>query len=185
MGTSDVHAALHRITRQLDEIGVPYAIVGGMAVNAHGHQRTTTDVDLLLTAEGLQRFKAQALGRGWVEKFPGSRGVTDAANRVPIDMLLTGGIPGDGTPHGVVFPDPATATIEMQGRKYLSLAKLIELKLASGLSAPDRLQDHADVLALIRANGLGEHFADSLHTYVQPKYRELWSHAQRPTTLPE
>jgi hypothetical protein len=28
------------------------------------------------------------------------------------------------------------------------------------------------------------HFADTLHPYVQPKYRELWGYAQRPTLLP-
>jgi hypothetical protein len=56
----------------------------------------------------------------------------------------------------------------------------VELKLASGTSVPDRLQDLADVLHLIRANALGEDFAAQLHAHVQPKYRELWAHAQRP-----
>jgi hypothetical protein len=185
MGTSDVHQALDRVVRKLEELQIPYAICGGMAVNAHGHQRTTVDIDLLLTAEGLAKFKANALGLGWVERFPGSRGVRDTDRKVPIDVLVAGGIPGDGTPRGVVFPDPAAAAIEHEGKKYLSLAKLIELKLASGLSAPDRLQDFADVIALIRQNRLGDRFGDALHPYVQAKYRELWGYAQRPTNLPE
>lgn len=185
MGTSDVHVAMARLVQKLEELQIPYAICGGMAVNAHGHQRATTDVDVLLTPDGLARFKADALGRGWVEKFPGSRGVRDADRKVPIDFLLTGGIPGDGTPHGVEFPDPVAAAIEHEGARYLSLQRLIELKLASGLSAPDRLQDFADVIQLIRKNHLGEHFADAPHPYVQPKYRELWGYAQRPSDLPE
>ena len=185
MGTSDVHVALARIVRKLEELQIPYAICGGMAVNAHGHQRTTTDVDVLLTPLDLAKFKANALGRGWIEKFPGSRGVRDADCRVPIDFLLTGGFPGDGLPRGVEFPDPEAAGILREGARYLSLPRLVELKLASGLSAPDRLQDLADVIQLIRANRLGEDFADGLHAYVQPKYRELWGHAQRPTGLPE
>lgn len=53
-------------------------------------------------------------------------------------------------------------------------------KLASGLSLPQRLQDHADVLALIRNNGLGEHFADRLHPYVRAKFGELWRLSQLP-----
>jgi hypothetical protein len=65
------------------------------------------------------------------------------------------------------------------------LARLVELKLASGLSAPDRPRDFADVIQLIRKNSLGEHFADQLHPYVQPKFRELWGYAQRPSDLPE
>ena len=134
---------------------------------------------------GLAHFKANALGLGWHEKFPGSRGVKDMERLVPIDILLTGGIPGDGTPHGVVFPDPATVAIEKAGKRYLALGTLIELKLASGLSSPARLQDHADVVALIRVNKLGEHFGDALHPYVQAKYGDLWSHAQKPSSLPE
>lgn len=184
MGTSDVHEAVERLCRKLRELGVPYAICGGMAVNAHGHRRETIDVDVLLTADGMRRFKAAALGLGWIERFAGSRGVKDTDRGVPIDILITGGIPGDGTPHGVSFPDPAEAAIELAGKRYLTLAKLIELKLASGLSAPDRLQDFADVISLIRANALGERFGDALHPYVQPKYRELWGYAQRPTLLP-
>lgn len=185
MGTSDVHLALARVTGKLEELGIDHAICGGLAVNAHGHQRATTGVDILLTTSGLQTFKDHALGRGWLEKFPGSRGVRDTDRQVPIDVLLTGGIPGDGTPHGVVFPDPATVAIEKAGKRYLQLGTLVELELASGLSAPGRLQDHADVLALIRCNRLGEHFADGLHPYVQPKYRELWAIAQHPDGLPE
>lgn len=185
MGTSDVHAALARVTQKLEELQIPYAICGGMAVNAHGLRRATEDVDLVLTPEGLAKFKANALGPGWLEKFPGSRGVRDVQNRVRIDFLLTGGIPGSGTPHGVVFPDPAAVAIEQAGKKYVSLATLIEMKLASGLSAPDRPRDFDDVIRLIQANRLGEHFGDPLHPYVQPKYRELWGYAQKPNDLPE
>jgi hypothetical protein len=185
MGTSDVHVALTRLTKRLEELRIPYAVCGGMALNEHGYQRATTDVDVVLTAEGLAAFKANALGRGWVEKFPGSRGVRDAETKVPIDFLITGGIPGDGTPRGVVFPDPAVVAIELNGRKFVSLAALVEMKLASGLTAPDRPLDFNDVIQLIRRNGLGEHFADTMHEYVQPKYRELWGYAQRPSDLPE
>jgi hypothetical protein len=78
----------------------------------------------------------------------------------------------------------AAVAIEQAGRKYVSLAALVELKLASGLTAPDRPRDFDDVIQLIRSNRLGEHFADGLHAYVQPRYRELWGYAQRPTDLP-
>jgi len=185
LGTSDVHQALTRVTERLEELRITYAVCGAMAVNAHGLQRATTDVDVLLTPDGLARFKAASLGLGFVERFPGSRGVRDAATGVPIRFLLTGGIPGDGTDRGVAFLDPAHVAIEIHGRKYVSLARLIELKLAAGLSAPDRPRDFDDVIRLIQANALGEHFADQLHPYVQPKYRELWGYAQRPSDLPE
>lgn len=37
MGASDVHAALARLAQKFEELAIPYAICGGMAVNAHGH----------------------------------------------------------------------------------------------------------------------------------------------------
>ncbi|MFY9344795.1 MAG: hypothetical protein WAT39_20045 [Planctomycetota bacterium] len=99
---------------------------------------------------------------------------------MPIDFLVTGGIPGDGTPRGIVFPDPTEDVIEKTGMRYLALAKLIELKLASGTSLPHRLQDLADVSRLIIVNRLGEHFGDQLHPSVRAKYQELWRNAQAP-----
>ena len=42
---------MNRICRLLAQAGIPYAIVGGMAMNAHGFKRVTTDVDLLVTTK--------------------------------------------------------------------------------------------------------------------------------------
>ncbi len=57
--------------------------------------------------------------------------------------------------------------------KTLTLPKLVELKLASGMTAPDRLKDLADVQELIKAKGLTEEFAGLLDESVREKYREL------------
>ncbi len=45
---------------------------------------------------------------------------------------------------------------------------------------PHRLQDLADVIHLIRRNGLTPEFAAGLHPVVQEHFRELWRDAQRP-----
>ena len=58
---------------------------------------------------------------------------------------------------------------------------LLELKLASGLTAPERLIDFADVIALIRANQLTEDFSQSVDASVRNKYTELWQAAQKPS----
>jgi hypothetical protein len=60
----------------------------------------------------------------------------------------------------------------------LPLATLLELKLASGMAAPHRLKDLADVLEVIRTLRLREAFADDLHPYVRQTFRELWRAAQ-------
>jgi hypothetical protein len=97
---------------------------------------------------------------------------------VPIDVLRAGDYPGDGEPKRVRFPDPAQVAIPVEGLSVLPLERLVELKLASGLSAPHRLRDLADVLELIRVRGLDESLADRLDASVREKYRELWRAAR-------
>ena len=178
MGDADVVRALERIAETLDRHGIPYAVIGAMALNEWGYRRATVDVDLLLTAEGLRQLKAEILGRGYVEKFPGSRGMKDTEAGVHIDFVLAGEYPGDGKPKPVVFPDPATAAVRGRRVALLPLPKLIELKLASGISAPHRLKDLADVLELIRGLALPREIADSIDPSVRSKYLELWQAAQ-------
>lgn len=179
MGKSPIHRAAANLARALRELDIPFAIAGAMAANAHGHLRTTQDVDVLLTQEGLRRFKERWLGRGWVEIFPGSKGIRDTAENVKVDVLLTGDFPGDGKPKPVAFPDPA-AVAEKGADEWpvVPLKTLLELKLASGMTAPHRLQDLADVMKLIRANQLGLEYAGTLDPFVHTKYGELWQAAQ-------
>jgi hypothetical protein len=174
MGKADVQHALEILAHRLEQLEIPYAIVGAMAMNEYGYRRVTEDVDVLLTREGLDRFKQHWLGRGYVEKFHGSRGLRDTENGVPIDVVVTGDYPGDGRPKSVVFPDPADHARRGSRVRLLPLQKLIELKLASGMSAPHRLRDLADVLELIRVTDLPLELAEELDESVRAKYRELW-----------
>jgi hypothetical protein len=178
MGEADVHRALERLARVLDDKGIPYAIIGALALNEWGYRRVTVDVDVLLTREGLKALKEAVLGRGYLEKFPGSRGLRDTEAGVTVDVVLAGDYPGDGKPKAVAFPDPAQAAVRGRRVALLPLATLIELKLASGMSAPHRLKDLADVLELIRVLSLPLDQADALDASVREKYRELWQAAQ-------
>jgi hypothetical protein len=164
--------------RLLDENAIPYAVIGAMALNEWGYRRVTVDVDILLSPEGLRALKTAVLGRGYMEKFPGSRGLRDTEAGVNVDVVLAGEFPGDGKPKPVVFPDPAQAAVRGQRVALLPLPKLIELKLASGISAPHRLKDLADVLELIRQLSLPRQMAESLDASVRAKYEELWQAAQ-------
>ncbi len=164
----------------LDEKGIPYAVIGAMALNEWGYRRVTVGVDVLLTPEGWRAFEAEALGRGYVEKFLGSRGLRDTEAGVNVNVVLAGEYPGDGKPKPVAFPDPAQAAVRGRRVALLPLPKLIELKLASGLSAPYRLKDLADVLELIRQLSLPRETVESLDPSVRAKYEELWQAAQTP-----
>jgi hypothetical protein len=105
----------------------------------------------------------------------------DIHNRVKIDVLLTGDYPGDGLPKPVRFPDPADVAVDIDGLQTLGLPELIELKLASGMTAPDRPRDFDDVIQLVRALRLSDKFSQQLNPWVRVKFLELWGYAQRPT----
>jgi hypothetical protein len=127
-----------------------------------------------MTSEDLQRFHDELIGLGYIPAFSGAkkrlRSTTDG---VSIEVMTTGEFPGDGKPKPVSMPYPSEASIEIDGIKFVTLEKLIELKLASGISAPDRLKDLADVQELIKIKRLDAAFAARLDPYVRAKYLEL------------
>jgi hypothetical protein len=45
MGEADVQRALERLAEALDRDGIPYAIIGAMALNEWGYRRVTVDVE--------------------------------------------------------------------------------------------------------------------------------------------
>ena len=183
MGTAEVQQAMRKLVAALDELGIPYAIVDGMALNEYGYRRVT--VDVLLTRDSLQRFKDHWLGRGYVEKFPGSRGLRDTELGVTIDVLVTGDYPGDGQPKPVQFPDPANVAIRSGGLALIPFAKLVELKLASGMTSVHRAKDIGDVVELIKHATPPRELGDQLDLSVRGKYFELWDALQTPDPMPE
>ncbi len=174
-GKGMLNEALLRIAADLDREGIDYAAIGAIALNRHGYKRFTEDIDLLLTREGLERFCERLVGLGYRPKFEGStKKFRTTDDNIPVDIITAGEFPGDGKAKPVVFPEPSDFAVVIDGVKTLTLEKLIELKLASGLSAPDRLKDLADVQELIKIKTLDDSFAEHLNEYVRPKYLELY-----------
>lgn len=173
MKSDPVHQSLREIARRLSELQIDYAVAGGMALVAHGYDRTTVVVDILVTERGLDAIHQSLGGLGYVPPFAGSRNLRDTNTGVRIEFLVAGQFPGDGKPKAVAFPDPATVAEEIDGIRYVNLAALIELKLASGMSNPGRLRDLADVQELIRTLRLSKEFGDRLDSSVCSKFHEL------------
>lgn len=180
-GKGRLHDALRRLVERLNAEGIPYALLGGLALAQHGYPRLTEDIDLLLTPSGLERFSQRLVGRGYRPAFSGAqKSFRDTETGVRIEMVTTGEFPGDGLPKPVAFPDPGLpeVTVELQGVRVVTRKKLIELKLASGISAPHRLRDMADVQDLIARLNLPLELADELDPTVREAYRDLWERAQ-------
>src|SRR5437016_6198989 len=102
-GKGEVHKSLRRLAKRLERAGIAYAVAGGMAVNAHRYRRTTADVDLLLTKEGLAEFKKRFVAKHYLQKKGRSRRFVDRVNKVEIDFLLAGLYPGSGDPGPIAF----------------------------------------------------------------------------------
>jgi hypothetical protein len=87
-----------------------------MAMNLLGYTRQTVDLDILLTPEGLQRFRERLVGRAYAPAFEGAKKTfRDVETGVRIEVLTSGDYPEDGQPKPVTFPDPALAAVERGG----------------------------------------------------------------------
>ena len=173
--------AYHRAARKLATAGIKFRPMGGTAMWLAGAGRPTKDVDLIVARRDWHRARAvlQEL----------------ATDPLGIRFGLTGE-PDEGLalvgPHGVaieVWPAGIThgtiARIRGAGRKHpagrlkLTLAgndriALLNGKLASYLSASDRLRDAADVQALISNWELSLNFSSRLSPDVRAAYKRIW-----------
>ncbi|MBN9118346.1 MAG: hypothetical protein J0I06_04150 [Planctomycetes bacterium] len=170
---SAVQKTLRRVARRLDELGISYAVAGGLALFFHGYRRFTEDVDILVTKGDLKLIHEKLEGRGYLPPFEGSKHLRDTDSGVKVEFLTTGEYPGDGKPKPVAFPNPADVRVESAGVWFLSLPALVELKLASGISNPLRGKDIVDVQELIAELNLDEGLAPQLNEFVRDKFLEL------------
>jgi hypothetical protein len=170
----EVHKTMRRLVKKLEKAKISYAVMGGMAVNAHKHRRTTGDVDVLLTTEGLETFRKMYVPKFYTQVPDRRRRFVDRANDVSLDILVTGGYPGLGKPGPITFPQPDAVRQEIDTIQVVDLVTLIQLKLAAS-----RYQDFADVVNLIKANNLDDSFAERLHVSVRQDYIECLEEKRR------
>ncbi len=89
-------------------------------------------------------------------------------------MLLSGDRAGKDAEVFLPEPNSPGVTVEIEGLIVLDLARLIETKLACGLSSPRRThRDLADVVELIAIHQLDGSFARHLHKSLRPTFRKL------------
>jgi len=174
MGEGILNETLRRVTKDLENHQIDYSVIGAVALNQHGYRRFTEDIDLLLTKEGLEKFKKELVGKGYRPAFEGAaKKFRTTAENVTVEIITSGEFPGDGKPKPVLFGDPSENQTEIDGVKTLTLEKLIELKLASGMTAPHRLKDLADVQELVKVKNLAADYASVLNPFVREKFLEL------------
>lgn len=116
-------------SQRLTELGVPHALIGGLAVGVHGHPRATRDADFLVGKEAFESTSPLIIYRDELK---------DLVEFGVIDLLA---VPPD-------FPWLAEALVSSAPGEVpvISVEALILLKLYA-----DRPQDRADVTALLEA----------------------------------
>jgi hypothetical protein len=180
MGEGRLNNALTQLVADLKEHDIDYMVIGAVALLAYGYPRFTEDIDVLLSGVGLEKFHREMIGLGYLPAFAGAKKrLRSTRGGTPIELITAGEYPGDGKPKPVSFPNPSETSVEIDGVKFPTLEKLVELKLASGMTAPDRLKDLADVQELIKIRGLSIDFAEKLDPYVREKYLELLAAVER------
>lgn len=178
-GTGRVLLTTDRLNAELRSRNIDYVIIGAIGFRAYGYIRFTENLDVVLTTEGIHKFRNELLGRGPLGLAgydlisQDAKSVRSFPEQAIVNFRIAGEFPGDGKPKPVNFPQPSENVIEIDGVKFPTLEKLVELKLASGMTAPDRLKDLADVQELIKIRKLSNYFAAKLHPYVRGKYLEL------------
>lgn len=173
-GKSPVHKALYRLIKRLKKAHIAYVVVGGMAVDAHGHHRLTNDVDVLMTPQSLEQFRRLFVPKNYSQSPDRSRRFVDRVNKITLDILITGGTPGRGHVTPIRFPDPQKVRQQIGAIQYVNLSTLIQLKLAAR-----RHQDFADVVSLIRVHNLDESFLANLHKTLHSDFIECLEEHRR------
>lgn len=170
----DVALTCHSV---LSAAGISYSICGGVAVCLHGYQRNTVDLDVVIRSDDTEAVRAALSDAGLVWDEANAEFRTPAG--IAVQFLIAGRKAGPGSE--VTIPDPAGEqnVEEREGLTVVRLSRLIEMKIACGMSNLRRThKDFADVVELIAARHLDESFARYLHKSLRPAFRDLLRNAQ-------
>src|SRR5436190_8669989 len=167
-----------RVHAILEKKNIAHAIVGGVAVCLHGYRRNTVDLDLLLPPESTAAFRSALEAEGF-QRYAKDKELRSASG-VAVQCVLAGESEGPG--QAATFPSPSDAkhVTNIEGLPVLSLAQLIQAKIACGLGDLRRThKDFADVVELIAIHRLDGSFARLLHKSVREEFKELVRRASK------
>src|SRR5690349_17095217 len=71
--SNDLSAALAELQAQCEREGIPFAVVGALALRRYGYVRFTEDIDIVTTRDGLDRMHTSLVGRGLIPRGAGLR----------------------------------------------------------------------------------------------------------------
>jgi hypothetical protein len=152
-----VERALARIVGELADLGIPCALIGGLAVSARAEPRTTRDVDIVVQVEGdaaAERVVFDLQSRGYVVgmlleqektgRIATARLTRDSERAVYVDLLFA----SSGIEPEIVGAAEQLEVLEHVTVPVATRAHLIALKILAR-DDRNRPQDFDDIRALL------------------------------------
>lgn len=147
----DVRAVLEQLTRALREAEVQHALIGGLALAAHGATRATQDVALLVDGSRAQDVHAlmERIGYRALHRSENAANYASAdAQAGRVDFLFASR-PYTRAMLARATPDRTAGALELP---VVDAADLIGLKVQASSNNPARLRiDMADIARLLQA----------------------------------
>lgn len=156
---------VQRLAKRLHAAGIDYALIGSMALEAHGLLPRADNVALLLRPEGVDEFRRRFVPRSYQEVVGRRHTYTERRSQVVVRFAVSGMIPGAWPDGQVPFPDPAEVSLNIDNVNVADCTSLIAINLAAR-----RPQYLADTVELIRLKRLDESFAEQLHPSLRPDF---------------
>lgn len=64
VGEGRLNSTLRQLAADLDSHNIDYVVIGSMALFAHKYPRFTEDIEVVVSAEGLEKFQKEIFGTG-------------------------------------------------------------------------------------------------------------------------
>ena len=144
-GCMDLRKLLATTHAFLESAQVRHALIGGLALGAHGVQRFTNDVDWLAHGDDRLALKQALLASGFVA-LSETQEAAHFGGHGPVDVLFA----NQPLSQEMIAQAPLLAGLTI---KCLGPEAIIGLKIQAYINAPKReLRDKADIQALMEAN---------------------------------
>jgi Uncharacterised nucleotidyltransferase len=152
--------------------GLPFLVMGGLAVSAHGYGRHTADIDLLAQSARREEWKKLMAGAGYQvfqEQGPFTQFSPVEAESWPVDIMFV-----NEETFAKMNAEGVEAVVQDTQLRIPSVEHLIALKLHALKNTNSRrgLKDLLDVASLVEANHIdlnGEVFKNLCERYGTPK----------------
>jgi hypothetical protein len=163
-----VWATARRMAETLEQRGVCYAVLGGLAAFHHGYRCYGETIEILVSSTGFGQIDNELPG---FYRLPATtRKFIDKETGVSVRFFVGESRAGSIGNTTILYPPPAGVREFDDGVYFVDLATLLNVKLARGCEELPLSREIADVQEIIKSLCLTEGLAAQLHPAVRPAF---------------